>query len=148
MTKTVTETLAFLGVSPAAATHAEYLENWSKVKDIAKALSDLEKKMRVALFQATFPNPEEGTNTFELQDGRKLKATHKINRSIDETQIALARSEFALLNEPPVVFDDLLKTKFELVTSAYRKLEPDTQPFKIASRMITSKPGTPALELK
>jgi hypothetical protein len=147
------QVLQALGINPAASTHQEYLDNWLKLKDTAKALSEMEIAMRKALFTATFPAPKEGANTFLLPDGRKLVATHKINRTIDETLVALARSEYDLCNDRPVEFDALLKTKVELVTSAYRKIEPATgeapsAAFLAAARMITEKPGTPSMEVK
>lgn len=146
------EILNLIGVNPAASTHAEYLDNWLKLKDISKALTELEMSMRKALFAATFPTPKEGANTYVLPDGRKLKATHKITRNVDEAMIALARSEYELCNDRPVEFDLLLKTKYDLVTSSYRKLQPadgaaPSLAYLAASRMITEKPGSPTLEV-
>lgn len=142
-----------LGIPEQPTTHAEYLAGWEKVREAAKALTVLEMTMRKALFAATFPHPKEGTNHFTLEDGRKLTATHKINRTIDSSQIALARSEYSLVNDRPVEFDDLLKVEYSLVTSAFRKIEPKPgdQPspaFLAASRMIITKEGAPTLEVK
>lgn len=142
-----------LGIPSNPTTHAEYLAAWEKVKVVAKSLADMEMTMRKALFAATFPQPKEGANSFILEDGRKLTATHKISRSIDVSQIALARSEYGLVNDRPVEFDDLLKVEYSLVTSAFRKLEPPagTEPspaFLAASRMIIAKAGAPTLEVK
>jgi hypothetical protein len=113
----------------------------------------MEMTMRKALFAATFPTPKEGSNTFVMADGRKLVATHKITRSIDEPMVAPCRAEYAVLNDRPVEFDDLLKVKHDLVTSSYRKLEPapgtaPSQAFITISRMIVAKPGAPSLEVK
>lgn len=142
-----------LGVPENPTTHAEYLAGWEKVRDAAKALTALEMTMRKALFAATFPQPKEGANNFTLEDGRKLAATHKINRSIDASQIALARSQYELVNDRPVEFDDLLKVEYSLVTSAFRKIEPKPgdQPspaYLAASRMIVTKEASPSLEVK
>lgn len=146
------ELLQTLGGNPAPATHAEYLDSWLKIKDVAKSLSDMEMTMRKALFAATFPAPKEGANTFELQDGRKLAATYKINRSIDESLVQATRAEYELLNERPVDFDELLKVKHELVTSAYRKLQPGEEApgaaYIVISKMITAKPGSPTMEVR
>ncbi|MCK9513550.1 MAG: hypothetical protein M0R28_20310 [Pigmentiphaga sp.] len=142
-----------LGINPAPTTHAEYLDSWLKIKDIAKSLSDTEMTMRKALFAATFPDPKEGANNFILPDGRKLAATHKINRSIDEALIQPTRAEYELLNDRPVAFDELLKVKHELVTSAFRKLQPAKDEalgpaYAVISKMITAKPGAPTMEVK
>lgn len=145
--------MQLLGINPSPVTHTEYLDSWLKIKDLAKALSETEMMMRKALFAATFPAHKEGANTFVLEDGRKLTATHKINRTIDETLIQPTRAEYELLNDRPVAFDDLLKVKHELVTSAFRKIQPaqDEAPspaYTIISKMITAKPGSPSMEVK
>ena len=142
-----------LGVNPAPATHAEYLDSWLKIKDLAKSLAQTEMTMRKALFAATFPAPKEGSNVFELPDGRKLAATYKINRTIDESLVQATRAEYELLNERPVDFDELLKVKHDLVTSAFRKLQPanDEAPssaYVVISKMITAKPGSPTMEVR
>lgn len=147
------EILQRLGIDPNPATHDAYLKAWQDLGAIAKTLTAHEMVMRKALFAATFTAPKEGVNTFTLASGTKLKATHKVTRTIDESQIALARSEYELVNDRPVAFDELLKTSYELVTSAFRKLEPaDGEPpspaFLAASRMIVTKAGAPTLEVK
>lgn len=133
--------------------HVEYLADWQKVQELAKALTGIELTMRKALFAATFPVPKEGSNTFNLSDGRKLVAQHKLTRGIDEALIAPTRAEYELVNDRPVPFDELLKTSYALVTSAYRKLEPapgsaPSQAYTVISRMVTTKPATPSLEVK
>lgn len=146
------ELMRTLGVNPSPATHAEYLDSWLKIKDLAKSLSQTEMTMRKALFAATFPDPREGSNVFELPDGRKLAATYKINRTIDESLVQATRAEYELLNERPMDFDELLKVKHELVTSAYRKLQPGEEDpgaaYIVISKMITAKPGSPTMEVR
>lgn len=142
-----------LGVNATPATHAEYLAAWEQVKALAKKLTDHEMVMRKALFKATFPTPKEGSNTFNLATGGKLVATHKVSRSIDASQIAFARAEYALVNDRPVDFDDLLKVSYDLVISSYRKLEPapgeaPSPAFLAVSRMVITKDGAPTLEVK
>jgi hypothetical protein len=147
------EILNRLGLPAAPTSHDAYLAAWTLVGEISKKLVAHEMTMRKALFSATFPTPKEGANTFVLATGAKLVATHKVTRTIDESQIALARSEYELVNDRPVAFDELLKASSSLVTSAYRKLEPaagepPSPAFLAASRMIVSKDGAPTLEVK
>lgn len=123
----------------------EYVKDWEQVAAAAKALKDYEMKMRKAIASTGFPAPAEGTNTLDLADGRTLVLTHKIDRKIDETQIALARSEYALINDRPVEFDDLLKVKHELVISAFRKVDLETPAGLTVSRMLIAKAGSPTL---
>lgn len=139
-----------LGINPSPATFDEYLAGWETVAKAAKALSALEMTMRKGLFATCFPHPKEGTNNYKLPDGRTLAGNYKITRNIDETQVQLARSEYDLVNDRPVLFDELIKTKVELVTASFRKLEANREgeAYKAASRMIVAKPGAPSLEVK
>jgi hypothetical protein len=141
-----------MGIKKPVATREEYVDQWVAVKDMVKALSEIEMDMRKTLFAATFTQPKEGANTFVLSDGRKLKAQHKINRSIDAAAVAPTREAYALLNDRPVEFDALLKVEYSLVTSAFRKVEPapgeePSAAYMVISQMIVAKPGAPALEL-
>ena len=138
-----------------AAGHAnfeEYVDEWLRAAEALKAVKALEIGMRNALAEAVRGHVgdalTEGANRLPLADGRTLVLTHKLNRSVDETQIALARSEYVLLNDRPVEFDELLKVKHELVVSAFRKLEEGTPAAVAVSRMIVSKPATPAVEVR
>lgn len=150
---TAAEIFSKLGLDPAPKDYLTYLAQWAKISAAAKLLSETEMAMRKSIVASTFPNAKEGVNTHALPDGRKVKATCKVSRSLDESQIGLVRSEYDLLNDRPVVFDELLKTKYDLVLSAYRKLEPkeNEQPsaaFLTVSRMVTVKPSAPTLEIK
>jgi Txe/YoeB family toxin of Txe-Axe toxin-antitoxin module len=147
------QALELVGIDPTPATHLEYVDNWLKLSELAKALAAMEMVMRKALFASTFPEPTEGANNYPLPDGRKIAAQHKLNYSIDESQIALARAEYEVINDRPVLFDELLKVKHDLVTSAYRKLQPasgqaPSQAFVAVSRMVTIKPGSPTIEIR
>lgn len=142
---TATEILQRLDLLETATTFDQFVVQWSQIKSAAKILSDLEMKMRKAIAASAFPNPVEGTNNLTSPEGRQVKLVHKISRTVDESQIALARSEYILLNDRPVEFDDLLKVKYDLVTSAYKKLEPSTPPFLTVARMLTVKAGAPTI---
>lgn len=138
-----------LGINPSPASHTEYLDSWLKLKGIVKDLTQIETTMRKALFATTFPDPKEGANVFELPDGRKLVATYKINRTIDEKLVQATRAEYELLHDRPIPFDELLKVKHELVISAYRKLgEASGAASNVISKMITAKPGAPSMEVR
>lgn len=153
MSRTPLEVLQFCGINTNAPSHEDYALAWAALRDLAKSLTDLEMTMRKTLAAATFAQPVEGSNTFLLPSGRKLVMQHKISRSVDESQIARARSEYELANHRPVNFEELLKVKYELVTSSFRKLEPaagmePSAAYKAVAIMVTSKPSAPSLELK
>ena len=137
-----------LGIDPAPQTFEAYVAEWSKLSEATKALAKLEMTMRRSIVKSAFPNPEEGANNFDLVTGQRLTMNHKINRSIDESLVEATRAEYELLNDRPVDFDELIKMKPTLVTSAYRKLVGSDQAFLTASRCIVAKPGAPSLEVK
>lgn len=109
-----------------------------------KRLGEIEMTMRKAIAASaatTMPDGlKEGVNTFALTDGRKLKITRKITRTIEEAQMASVREEFERLNSQSVTFDSLLRTKYELSVAAFRQL--DETGAHVVSRMITAKDGT------
>lgn len=127
-----------------------YIEAWQETAAVAKQLTALEMLMRKALVTTAFPTQEQGEGTFRAEVGSyNLKAVLKKTRSIDETMLTIANEEFNKANDRPagMVFDDLIKTKFDLVTGQYRKLDKDSSAFKAISRMIITKPGSPTLEV-
>jgi hypothetical protein len=143
---TLPEILQRLGLDAQPRTQVEYVDQWLAVKAVAKLLADYEMSQRKTLFYHTFPAPKEGANTFDLADGRKIKATHKINRTILEDQIGAARQAYSELNDRPVDFEDLLKVKYDLVVAPFRKLE---GPALLAvSRMVNAKDGAPDLKVE
>lgn len=128
-----------------AKTFEELLDEWIKVKREAKRLSDLEMTMRNALFKAAFPNPKEGANKIELVDGRRLTATHKINRSVDDAAVKAVMEEMRQVGDNEIVPEDVFVFKADLRVGPYKKLKPKLQ--KIAAKAVTEKPGSPTLEV-
>lgn len=138
-------------------TFAEYVDRWdalvaeiNKQKKETKRLTTLEMEMRkgiAASIASTKPDKvlEEGINKHVMPDGRTLKITRKIKREIDEAQIVHTRTLYGELNSTTVTFDELLRTKYELSVTAFRKLEPEHA--VIISRMITSKDESPEVVL-
>lgn len=145
---TLQQILTALGIPEQPQTFEAYVAAWEQVADAAKRLKDLEMDMRKAIATSTFQNPKEGVNTHAMVDGRKLKLTHKYTRSVDEASIARARAEYELVNDRPVPFDNLLKVKYDLATTEYKKLELGSAAYLAVSHMVTVKPAAPALELK
>lgn len=126
--------------------YADVLTEWQQVSAKLREMTKLELKLRTTLFELAFPNPVEGVNSRELDDGRIVKGTHKINRNVDQAAVEGVKKRLAELNSPlgaPV--DDVFKAKIELGVGPYKKLSPEAR--AIANDAITSKPGTPSLEV-
>lgn len=140
--------LTALKIDPEPKTFEEYVTAWDQIGEVMRTLKDLEMDMRKRITAHAFPTPTEGTNTATLADGRKLKLSHKITRSVDEAAIQTARQAYELVNDRPVPFDELLKVKYDLATTPFRKLEVGSAAYLAVAHMITAKPGAPALEVK
>ena len=85
---------------------------------------------------------KEGVNNYALSNGRKLKYTYAVDRKIDSGHVQVARDAYAL-TDATAPFDDLLRVKYELAKTPWKKL--DGEAALAASRMITSKPAAPVL---
>jgi hypothetical protein len=116
--------------------YLEALEKWSQLKTTIQNLQDEERALRTALFAGSFPSPVEGTNKLELPDGRVLKGTHKLNRTLLPTWDKKL---------PPDLAEMVVRTKFELNTTAYRNLPEKLQ--KQVDEVLVAKPGMCQLEI-
>lgn len=114
------------------------IDRWYELTITIEKLSAEEKALREGLFNGTFPNPKEGTNTVELPDGRKLKGQHRIYRNVREDLLALSPLQKR-------VRDLIFKVKHDLRVSEYRKLEADLR--KEVDAILDIKPGMPGLTL-
>jgi len=122
------------------------VDEWSRVKQEAKKLSEREMVLRKALFAAAFPHPKEGANNLTLADGRIFAATHKINRSLDEAALPSVLEELAKLNSENVNPDALFPVKRTLAVGEYKGLSPVAK--AIVDLAVTAKPGAPEVALK
>lgn len=111
----------------------------------AKKVVGAEQALRKEVMALFFPEPVEGTNKFELEAGWSLKATHKIERKVDEAALPAVLQQ---LREMGVNPDPLIRTKPDLDTKAYRSLvqsNPDAA--HVFEQALTIKPGSPTVEL-
>lgn len=129
----------------AAPTYEQLLTQWQELARTLKRIKDQEMALRKQLFHAAFPSPKEGTNSYELVDGRIVKGKHTINRSVDQAAVLVARKAISDLKLNSVNIDDLFPVEFKLGVKAYKELPPEAK--QIADTAITAKPGSPALEV-
>ncbi len=111
----------------------------------AKKVVEAEQALRKEVMALFFPEPVEGTNKFELEAGWSLKATHKIERKVDEAALPAVLQQ---LREMGINPDPLIRTKPDLDTKAYKSLvqiNPDAA--HVFEQALTIKPGSPTVEL-
>lgn len=122
-------------------TFEEMLTEWQDISAQAKRLAAKERLLRDALVAAAFPTPTVGVNKRELADGRLVKATIKINVTIDQELAEQADAELTRRNFPGVfsIKRDLKKTAYDALTSDELKT--------IADSCVIRKPGAPTLEV-
>lgn len=120
------------------------LAEWYKMQQKLAKLKSAEALLRNKIFKGLFLAPTEGTNKHQLNDGTGavLKATHVINRSVDEGALDALKEE---LRNKKIKTADLIRYKPELVISEYRKLTDEEQ--KLFDRVLIVKPGTPQMEI-
>lgn len=121
----------------------ETLIQWYNLQEQISKLKSAELLLRNKIFKGRFPTPIEGINKETLPDGAELKATHVINRSVDEAVLTVLLP--VLREKGQMNPDDLIRRKPELVIGAYRKLT-DEQRLLLDQALII-KPGQCQLEI-
>lgn len=112
--------------------------DWTSVQAQLAHLKAREMEMRKDIAAELFPDPDEGTNTYELGKGYKLKLKHTLRRTIDEAVLP------SVLERLPHA-EACIKNKPELVIKQYKKLQGDD--LLIFEECLITKPGSPSLEL-
>jgi len=119
----------------------------AKIASLTKALDVDEKRLRegvAASLTAYFAaNLKEGTNNYELSNGRFVKFGHKVDRKIDESMLTVARADYAAATGVDKPFDDLLRVKYELAAAPYKLLTAAQR--HAVSRMMTTKNASPTV---
>lgn len=118
------------------------LEQWRKCALELSRIKDEEMRLRKEIFASAFTSPTEGTNKHELMDGWQLKATLPYNRALDQS-----KCEAVLKDLKKQKLGDLIKVKYELSVTDYKKLAEDDVTKAVLDAIMTTKPGAPSLEL-
>jgi hypothetical protein len=116
------------------------LAHWENLKAQLQAIKEQEASFRLGLFNGAFPNPTEGTNEYNLPDGRIIKGVHKLNRSLDEDKLPKVLKKLKMARK-----DAPIKTSVSLDLSAYRDLDDEDR--VIFDECLEIKPGLPTLEI-
>lgn len=121
----------------------EYMEALERQQELAAAIKHMqaeERALREGLFNGTFPAPREGTNEYTLPDGRIVKGTFKLNRSLNEDELKGVLKQLGWKKA-----DAPVRTKTELDLTRYRELPDETR--AIFDTALEIKPGLPTLEV-
>lgn len=124
------------------------LQEWNEALTAAteaKKAIEKEQALRKEVMALFFPSPEEGTNKLDIGAGWTLKATHKIDRKIDEAALPAV---FQQLREMGVNPDPLVRSVPALETNAYKSLvQINPEASRVFEQALTIKPGSPTVEL-
>jgi hypothetical protein len=119
------------------------LFEWYEAQDQLGKLKSKEMLLRNRIFGAYFPDPKEGTNNFNLDDGYVLKGGHTINRDVDIGAFTALREQLGGVGiQNP---DDLIQFKPSLKLAKYRELTEEQR--KLFDVCLIVKPGAPSLEI-
>lgn len=118
------------------------LITWYNMKVELARLRTAEMLLRRKIFNAYFPDPKEGTNSFTMPDGAVMKGVQGIDRQIDEGAALAMKDELAEAN---ISLDKLIRRKPELVVKEYRLLTQEQM--NLFDQCLVIKPESPSLEI-
>lgn len=126
----------------------QILEEWEAAAKALANAKEREMELRLQVEQTWFQgHKDEGTENIALQNGFKLKAVFKLNRSMapkEQVEQILDQIE-ALDAEGAFLADRIVRWKPELDKKEYDNLDPKYK--VLIDKVITTKPGAPAIEI-
>jgi hypothetical protein len=127
-------------------TFEQMLEEWLAVAKTAKTTKAREMELRTILFTAAFPaHATPGVAKITLADGRELKGTYKLTRSVDEPALGAVLEELRTANDAAAFL--IFGTKPTLSMTHYNAFDVDSPVRKIADKAIIVKPSAVGLEV-
>ena len=130
-----------VAIPPDTAT-AQDLQTWYVMQDQLRKLKADEMALRQRIFKTYFPNPQEGTNKYDLPDSYELNATYPITRDVDLGAFKANRERFV---EAGINADTLVEYKASLLVSVYRKLTAEQT--TLFDQCLVVKPGSPSMKI-
>lgn len=121
---------------------SKYLEEWYKLQQQLKQVKEDEMELRKYIFETLFPNPVVGVNTANIGHGYELRATVKLNYTVDKAALISASDTFDGADIDPV---KLIKYKPELSLTEYNKLTNEQR--RLFDYCLVTKPGSPTMEI-
>lgn len=136
----------------------EVLAEWEARQQLLARAKESEMSFRKYTVDRAFPNPTEGTNTVELNNGFKLKANIKFNyRLADNDTVEAGLDELSHIgNEGAFIADRLvswtpnfLLTEYRVIQENANKGSPDAKAMlKTIAKFLTIDDAAPSLEIK
>lgn len=134
------------------------LVGWQNLDRQLDQIKEAEKLSRVECYSFLFGSSAKvGTNSYDLGNGWKVKAVRKINYKLEQDAFKLddAKKRIAAIgNRGPELAEQLIKVKYELSETNYKKLVEDAgnyddakQILAIINELITTSDGTPGFEI-
>lgn len=119
------------------------LNAWYTLDKQLEKVKEQELDLRKKIAKSLFPNPIEGSkNYYGLGNGFELQMKHSINVSVDEDMYRAKKEDFTAAGIP----EDVVKWKPSLVGAKYDALS--TPQKRLIDKVISRRPGTPALEIR
>ena len=124
------------------------LAQWEAAKKALEVAKETEMTLREQIAKMAFPNPTEGTQHLELDDGWSIKLVYKMNYSLaDNERVDAALTRISNLGqEGKFIAERLVSWKPALSLSEYRELDPQYK--GVIDEVLTIKPAAPTLEIK
>jgi hypothetical protein len=127
----------------------DHLKEWYELKKQMDEMKNKEVVLRQFIFAGLFPTPEEGTNTYPLNDGTGAvaKGVHTINRAVQVELLAELAKVQAMpdSNQPKLELEKLVKWKPEVSIKEYRLLTDEQR--LLFDQVLVIKPGMPGLDI-
>lgn len=120
----------------------EQLQAWYLLKQSLTNIRNQEMPLRKYIAKIFVPEPVEGTNRADLQDGFDLILKHNFTRSVDAAALDASTTE---LRKAKVKVDELFEYKPTLVLSAYRTLTEEQR--LLVDAVLVIDEGAPSIEI-
>lgn len=120
----------------------EKLFAWYDMQAKLKDLKTKEMALRKSLFGYYFPNPVEGTNDYELEDGYVLKGKYPIERGVEDARFRASLEEIRGQGINP---ESLVNYKPSLIKKNYNKMTDEERGY--FDQFLIIKPGSPSMEV-
>lgn len=136
----------------------EVLAEWEGRKTLLATAKEREMEFRKYVVSRAFPNPTEGTNTLELNNGYALKANIKYNYKLaDNDTVEKTLDRIAKIgNNGPFIADRLVSWSASFLLTEYRDIQEEAEKgsieaiaiLKEINNMLTIENAAPSLEIK
>lgn len=116
---------------------------WKKLSDKIASLKAEEETLRLTMATKWFDNPREGVNKIDLEFGKSLQLTHRINRKVDAAALDAAITTGVI---SPDLSTQVVEYKPGVKVGEWKKLSPGERDCFVG--VITEEAGMPGLKIE